>query len=178
MTDTDYDLGALAYGIDRIEKARKTIARRRHAWDAKPGWNWKPGEPGMEHPKVVGTHGKAVLDYSDDGQRFQVNGYTHNGHRIYRREFATLDAALRNGTRVANEGPTPAEHVEAWNLTYPEGQAVRYWTGAREDAGETGRTRSAAWVAEGHTAVVQVTGHGAWIALTHVDPIPETEAGQ
>lgn len=173
MKDTDYELGALVYGIDRIERARKTIGRRRHT--DKVGNDWTPQE-GWRHPFVVGTHGKAVLDYSEDGARYQVNGYTHGGHHLYRREFASLDAALRNGTRVANDGPTPAERAEAWNLTYPEGQAVCYWTGAREGTGETGHTRSAAWVAEGHTAVVQVTGHGAWVALTHVDPIPETEA--
>ncbi|WP_086559898.1 hypothetical protein [Streptomyces africanus] len=171
-TDT-YDLGHIASGIDRIERARKIIDRRRHT--DKVGADWKPGEPGMEHPKVVGVTAQAVLDYSDDGARFQVNGYTYDGHHLYRREFASLDAALRNGSRVANDGPTPAERAEAWNLTYPEGQTVRYWTGAREGAGETGRTRSAAWVAEGHTAVVFVTGHGAWISLRHVDPIPETE---
>jgi hypothetical protein len=173
-TDT-YDLGHIASGIDRIERARKTIDRRQYT--DKVGNDWTPQPEGWHHPFVVGVHGKAVLDYSEDGARFQVNGYTHAGHHLYRREFATLDAALRNGSRVANDGPTPAERAEAWNLTYPEGQAVRYWTGAREGAGETGRTRSAAWVAEGHTAVVQVTGHGAWVALTHVDPIPETEAG-
>lgn len=167
------DLGAIAYGIDRIERARKTIYRRQHT--DRPGSDWTPREPGTAHPYIVGTTAKAVLGYSDDGARFQVNGYTYDGHHIYRREFASLDAALRNGARVANDGPTPAERADAWNLTYPEGQPVRYWTGAREGAGETGRTRSSAWVAEGHTAVVQVTGHGAWIALTHVEPIRETE---
>jgi hypothetical protein len=176
VTTDHYDLGALAYGIDRIERARKTIEHRRHAWNAKPGWNWKPGEAGMEHPKVVGPAAQAVLDYSDDGQRYQVNGYTHDGHHLYRREFATLDAALRNGDRVARTGPTQAERVEAWNLTYPVSQAIRYWTGAREGAGRTGRTRTAATLLEGHTAVVWVTGHAACVALTHVDPIPESEA--
>lgn len=175
MSTDVYDLGALAYGMDRIEWARKTIGRRQYTDRA--GHDWKPGGPGMEHPKVVGVTAQAVLDYSDDGQRFQVNGYTYDGHHLYRREFASLDAALRNGSRVANEGPTPAERVGAWNLTYPEGQSVRYWTGAKEGPGQKGRTRGAAWVAEGHTAVVQVTGHGAWVALTHVQPIPETEAG-
>jgi hypothetical protein len=71
---------------------------------------------------------------------------------------------------------TPAEHVDAWNTTYPEGTPVRYWTGFRQGEGRTGRTRSAASVLEGHTAVVWVTGHGACIALTHVQPIPGTEA--
>jgi hypothetical protein len=174
MQDT-YDLGALANGIDRIERARKTIDRRQYT--DKAGHDWRPGGAGDAHPKVVGTYGQAVLDYSDDGARYQVNGYTHDGHHLYRKEFASLDAALRNGTRVANDGPTPAEHVAAWNLTYPEGRAVRYWTGVREGAGQKGRTRSAASVLGGHTAVVWVTGHGACIALTHVKPIPESEAG-
>ena len=174
--DATYDTDAIASGIDRIERARKTIDRRRYT--DRIGNDWTPGEEGDRHPEVVGTYGKAVLDYSDDGQRFQVNGYTYAGHALYRREFASLDAALRNGTRVANDGPTEAERVKAWNLTYSEGQAVRYWTGVRVGVGVKGRTRSAAWVAEGHTAVVQVTGHGAWVKLTHVKPIPESEAGR
>lgn len=171
-TDT-FDLGHIASGIDRVERARKTIGRRQHT--DRPGADWTPQPAGWHHPFVVGKAAKAVLDYSDDGARFQVNGYTLSGHHLYRREFASLDAALRNGSRVANDGPTPAERVAAWNLTYPEGQPVRYWTGAREGAGETGSTRSAAWVTEGHTAVVFVTGHGSWICLTHVEPILETE---
>ncbi len=169
-----YDTDGAARGIDRIERARKSIDRRQYT--DKVGNDWKPGEQGDSHPEVVGTYGKAVLDYSDDGLRYQVNGYTYDGHALYRREFASLDAALRNGTRVANEGPTPAEHVETWNRVYPEGKAVRYWTGAREGAGQKGRTRSAAQVLGNHTAVVWVTGHGACIALTHVKPIPESEA--
>lgn len=53
--------------------------------------------------------------------------------------------------------------TEAWNHRHPEG------------AGQTGRTRSAASVLSGHTAVVWVTGHAACIALAHVQPIPESE---
>jgi hypothetical protein len=172
--NADYDMEAIASGIDRIERARKSIDRRQYT--DRIGNDWKPGEQGDSHPEVVGSYGKAVLDYSDDGQRYQVNGYTYDGHALYRREFASLDAALRNGSRVANDGPTPAERAEAWNATYPEGQAVRYWTGVKEGAGQKGRTRSAARVAKGHPAVVQVTGHGAWVVLTHVRPIPESEA--
>lgn len=172
MTDEEYE--AAARGIDRIERARKTIDRR--LYTDRVGHDWKPCETGGSHPFVVGVTAKAVLDYSDDGRRFQVNGYTYDGHHLYRREYATLDAALRAGSRIACDGPTPAERVEAWNLTYPEGQPVRYWTGAREGAGRKGRTRSAASVLGGHTAVVWVTGHGACVALTHVKPIPESGA--
>ena len=169
MTDEEYE--AASRGIDLIERAQRSIYRRKYT--DKPGNDWSPGHG--EHPWHVGTYGKAVLDYSDDGRRFQVNGYTYDGHHLYRREFATLDAALRNGTRVARTGPTPAEHVEAWNATYPEGQAVRYWTGVKEGPGQTGRTRSAARELCGQAAV-WVSGHGAYVKLTHVQPIPETEA--
>lgn len=172
MTDT-FDLGHIASGIDRIERARKTIDRRQYT--DKIGNDWTPGEVGDSHPFFVGTYGKAVLDYSADGQRFQVNGYTYAGHQLFQREYASLDAALRNGTRVANEGPTPAEHVAAWNLTYPEGKAVRYWTGAKEGPGVKSRTRSAATIFGG-AAVVTVDGYER-VALTHVKPIPESEAG-
>jgi hypothetical protein len=67
-----------------------------------------------------------------------------------------------------------ADKASAWNAAHPEGTYVRYWTGAREGAGQTGRTRSTARVLGGHTAVVWVTGHGACIALTHVQPEPES----
>lgn len=168
MTDEEYE--AAARGIDLVERARRSIDRRRYT--DRVGNDWKPGKEGDTHPEVVGTYGKAVLDYSDDGRRFQVNGYTYDGHRLFQREYASLDAALRNGSRVANDGPTPAEHVEAWNATYSEGQSVKYWTGVREGAGQTGRTRSAAKVLCGQPAV-WVTGHGAYVKLTHVKPIPE-----
>lgn len=165
-------LDARELGSRLLERAAGAIYRRRYT--DRTGNNWSPGHG--KHPWHVGANGRAVLDHSDDGARYQVNVYTLDGLHAYRREFATLDAALRNGTRVAKDGPTPAEHAEAWNATYPVGTSVRYWTGAREGAGQTGRTTCAAWVAEGHTAVVRVTGHGAWIGLTHVQPIPETEA--
>ncbi|MEV8248111.1 hypothetical protein AB0R01_30710 [Streptomyces rochei] len=65
---------------------------------------------------------------------------------------------------------TPQQTADAWNATCPEGTAVRYWTGLREGDGKTGQTRSQAEVLQGHTAVVWVTGHGACIALSHVEP--------
>jgi hypothetical protein len=60
--------------------------------------------------------------------------------------------------------------ADSFNRSHPVGTPVRYWTGTREGDGETGATRSAATVLGGHTAVVWVTGHGACIALTHVQP--------
>lgn len=171
--DATYDTDAIARGIDRVERARKSIERRRYT--DRIGNDWKPGEPGDSHPEVVGTYGKAVLDYSDDGRRFQVNGYTYDGYALFQKEYASLDAALRNGSRVANDGPTPAERADAWNTTYPTGKAVRYWTGAKEGPGQKGRTTSAAWVAEGHTAVAGDPDDGG-VPLGHVKPIPESEA--
>lgn len=64
----------------------------------------------------------------------------------------------------------PATTVARWNKAHPVGTPVRVWTGFREGDGTQTRTRSAASVLGGHTAVVWVEGHGACIALTHVDP--------
>ena len=64
----------------------------------------------------------------------------------------------------------PATTVARWNAARPVGTPVRVWTGAREGDGTLTRTRSAASVLGGHTAVVWVDGHSACIALTHVDP--------
>lgn len=64
----------------------------------------------------------------------------------------------------------PTTTVARWNKAHLVGTPVRVWTGAREGDGTPTRTRSAASVLGGHTAVVWVEGHGACIALTHVDP--------
>lgn len=53
----------------------------------------------------------------------------------------------------------------------PIGTPVRYWTGGREGAGELSRTRSAPYLHNGRVPVVFVVGHGAFIALTHVEPV-------
>lgn len=155
---TDYDMDAIARGIDRVEKARKTIDRRQYT--DRPGTDWTPGEEGDSHPEVVGTYGKAVLDYSDDGRRFQVNGYTYAGHALFQREYVTLDAALLNGTRVANSGPTPAEHVETWNRVYPEGKAVRYWTGLHERGTEVHVTTDVLGIFHDADGVITVVAPG------------------
>lgn len=64
----------------------------------------------------------------------------------------------------------PTTTVARWNKAHPVGTPVRVWTGAREGDGLLTRTRSAASVLGGHTAVVWVDGEGACIALSHVDP--------
>jgi hypothetical protein len=70
-------------------------------------------------------------------------------------------------------------NAEQWNALYPVGTPVFAYPGARpEDHGDVTRlvtrTRSRATVLGGHTDVVWVDGHSAGIALTHVDPVPES----
>ncbi|MGW6531386.1 hypothetical protein [Streptomyces venezuelae] len=67
--------------------------------------------------------------------------------------------------------------VAAFNAAYPVGTPVIAYPGARpEDCADVTRiettTRSRATVLGGHTAVVWVNGHGACIALTHIDARP------
>lgn len=166
-TDT-YDLEAVQRGVTLMKRAAGAIYRRKYT--DKAGNNWSPGH-GTDYPWHNGVHGTARLSYSEDGQRYEVSVYTYDGGlRVYRKEFATLDAALRAGTREAAKEPDPQVHADAWNAELPVGTPVRYWTGVREGAGRTGETRTTAQVAGGHTAVVWVTGHGAYVALSHVQP--------
>ncbi|MFB6398323.1 hypothetical protein [Polymorphospora lycopeni] len=65
--------------------------------------------------------------------------------------------------------------VQTFNDTHPIGTPVRYWKGAREGNGKTARTRTAAQLLGGHTAVVWLTGVAGCISLTHVQPISEGE---
>jgi hypothetical protein len=67
-------------------------------------------------------------------------------------------------------------NAEQWNERYPIGTPVFAYPGARPAVDPGGeqlvtRTRSKAEVLGGHTDVVWVDGHGACIALTHVDPV-------
>lgn len=62
-----------------------------------------------------------------------------------------------------------------FNELYPVGTPVNAYPAARPEddkdcARIATRTRTPAWVLSGHTPVVMVEGHGACIALTHVDP--------
>lgn len=63
----------------------------------------------------------------------------------------------------------PLEEATQFNKQWPVGTAVRYWTGLREGQGKLSRTRTAASVLSGHTAVVWVEDHGACIALSHIE---------
>jgi hypothetical protein len=63
--------------------------------------------------------------------------------------------------------------VAAWNLAFPVGTPVRYWSGVREGEGVASRTRTLAEVLGGHTAVVWLEAGGGAVALSHVEPIVE-----
>lgn len=77
---------------------------------------------------------------------------------------------------------TDQQHATGqWNARYPIGTPVTAYPGARPEDDPTGerlttRTRSEAQILGGHTAVVWVDGHGACIALTHVDPVQVADA--
>jgi hypothetical protein len=70
-------------------------------------------------------------------------------------------------------------NAEAFNSLHPVGTPVLAYPGVRPEDGPderlVTRTRSKAEVLGGHTDVVWVDGHGAYIALTHVDVVPEAE---
>lgn len=61
------------------------------------------------------------------------------------------------------------QRVTAFNSAVPVGTPVHYWTGARQGAGKSSRTRTPAELLGGHTPVVWVEGEPSCIALTHID---------
>lgn len=68
-----------------------------------------------------------------------------------------------------------------FNARFSVGTPVFAYPGARPEGDRSGerlvtRTRSAAEVLGGHTAVVWVDGHSACIALTHIDVIGATDS--
>lgn len=85
---------------------------------------------------------------------------------------ATMPGQLDLETHMPDR---PATTVARWNRLHPVGTPVVAYPGCRPEDDPNGealttRTRSAASVLGGHTAVVWVDGHSACIALTHVDP--------
>lgn len=71
---------------------------------------------------------------------------------------------------------SPVEEAEQFNKHWPVGTTVRYWTGLREGEGKLSRTRTAASVLGGHTAVVWVEDEPDCIALSHIEV--ETKGGR
>jgi hypothetical protein len=61
--------------------------------------------------------------------------------------------------------------VSQFNVKNPVGTQVRYWTGFREGDGIVSKTKTAAQVLGGHTAVVWVEGEASCISLSHIQPV-------
>lgn len=68
------------------------------------------------------------------------------------------------------------KEINLFDERCPVGTPVRYWPGVREGDGILSRTRSRADLLGGHTPVAWVEGHGACIALSHVQVLTEAEA--
>lgn len=97
--------------------------------------------------------------------------------------FGDIVVRHYDGRHTVRAGTAPVEELTAavWNELYPVGTKVVAYPGARPEVGgseckrlET-TTRHKAWTLHGQTPVVMVHGHGAYIQLTHVDPVGTTD---
>jgi hypothetical protein len=87
---------------------------------------------------------------------------------------------------VLRDRQREAEAAELWNRLHPVGTPVVAYPGIRpEDSWHPEKvsrivtsTRSKAIVLGGHTAVVWVHGHGACIALSHIDVRTQATPGE
>ena len=61
--------------------------------------------------------------------------------------------------------------VDRWNSSYSVGQSVKYWPITRRHEAKVGKTKSAASLMGGHTAVVFIEGHSGCVALSHVQAV-------
>jgi hypothetical protein len=67
--------------------------------------------------------------------------------------------------------PSPQQKqaaVDKFNATHQVGASVLVWRGVREGDGEPAQTAGEAYILQGHTPVVHVTGGHGCVALTHV----------
>lgn len=60
--------------------------------------------------------------------------------------------------------------VENFNLKYPVGTPVRFWTGIRDGEGRVGEVKYAADLI-GDTPGAWISGGIGFVALTHIEPI-------
>lgn len=82
---------------------------------------------------------------------------------------------MRHG--ISMNPPTPAQRakfqqkvVDAFNKLHPVGTLVSYWRGLKTgDPSGTGKTKYAAQLLSGHTAVVWIEGCSGCISLSHVE---------
>jgi hypothetical protein len=61
--------------------------------------------------------------------------------------------------------------ADAWNVRYRPGHPVRYFPISGRGRYEDTRTLTAAYVLDGHTAVVHIESHGRLVALDHLTPL-------
>ncbi|MFE4420365.1 hypothetical protein [Streptomyces sp. NPDC056817] len=109
--------------------------------------------------------------------------WPHNRPSPYTAGEFEADTELSEfGVRVLARylGTAEQQAADAFNAAHPIGTPVVAYPGCRpeddpNDERLVTRTRSRAQVLGGHTAVVWVDGHGACIALTHVDPFRATD---
>ncbi|MEU0098181.1 hypothetical protein [Streptomyces sp. NPDC006267] len=128
---------------------------------------------------ISGPFGNEHIEWDQEAKRWVL---THD------EDEDSYEAAVARylATPYTDDNPRPipdTEHLAVvaarWNSLYPVGTPVTAYPGCRpeddpKDERLVTRTRSAASVLGGHTAVVWVEGHSACINLTHVDPRPET----
>lgn len=103
MDDLDYE--AIARGVRLIERACTVVRDRKYS--GRPGsewfiWEFGLGSSSTGTPSCNGIHAVARMYASDDGNRYQVIVYTFDGKEMERKEYKTLDPALRYGKRAAD----------------------------------------------------------------------------
>lgn len=88
---------------DAIERVCRAIWRR--AYTEAPGGDWTTVDPGADSgtpiPTFYGDAGRARIFSTADGAAFDVRVFAHNGDEMWHRTYASMDAAFRNGKRVA-----------------------------------------------------------------------------
>lgn len=72
---------------------------------------------------------------------------------------------------VRRDKRSEQQKVDEFNRQYSPGTEVRYWTGFRQGKGETGFTKSLAFLCSAEIAVIFIAGASGYISLTHVEPI-------
>jgi len=115
----------------------------------------------------------------EPGQRYRRHSVTPGDPDVNNTSWAhgleCVACAEAHGRPLAGVVGPQAAAVAAFNVAFPVGTQVRYWTGFREGEGIVSRTTCEAWMSASHTAAVRVEGRGDYIALSHVQPISTSE---
>ena len=78
--------------------------------------------------------------------------------------------ARRARKRSATGSACRERRLEQFNRRVAPGTPVRFWPAGIDGPGRQGRTVSAAWLLQGHTAVVLVESWCGLLAVSHVQP--------